>query len=667
MTRRSRLDIRSSLSADGGIPSDGELARWPAIDVLALAPERRELYLRRERAIRLYLNGASDVEIRNSCQIGRGQAYRLLRERCLKQHPDGRIYGWRGLLPHLRTKAYERKVPLKPDAWGNGAVGALRWAFECPAGRGLEARLHERILGRRAELEASRMPRMAIFRWFLAEMRERGFERRGEWPFNVDRRGYVTIGTYIDSVLAENPARARQIAGGNEAVRKSRTGDGTRRPELLPFERVECDAHKLDARMLVLVPSPHGGTAPRMIHRVWVIALIEVTSRAVLGYHLCLRRECSADDVLRAIRSALVPWTPRELQFGTDVYVPGAGLPSFLMPELTGACWNQFSVDGALANICGRVEDVLREVVGARIVKPQDPASFSCRRSKDDRPYIESFFGRLAIGGFHRLSITTGSSPADKRGNEPEAATFATQFQLEYARELLDTLIANYNATPHSGLGYRSPLEQLQQLLANDSNAIRTADQDAVRRMVCMRKLCLLQGGLKSGRRPYFNFGNARYSAEWLALRTDLFGQSFWLQLDNEDDARFATVSNRQGLFLGVVRAAPPWHRTPHSLYVRSAIRTLEKRRLLHLSDSSDAVEALIKYAESSPKGKLPVHPAYLEARRILQQHAETLVGQSMVHLAQNADGPTQNSTPDAVTPSDRVAELPPLRKAQQW
>lgn len=664
MTRRSRLDIRGSLSADGGVPSDGELAGWPTVDVLALAPERQELYLRREQAIRLYLNGASDIEIRAACHFGRAQAYRLLRERCLKQHPDGRIYGWRGLLPHSRTKAYERKIAVKPDAWGNGAVGALQWAFECPSGHGLEERLRGRILGKRAELEASRMPRMAIFRWFLAEMRERGFERRDEWPFNVDRRGYVTISIYIDSVLAENPSRARQVTGGNEAVRKARTGDGTRRPELPPFERVECDAHKLDARMLVLVPSPHGGTEPRMIHRVWVIVLIEVTSRAVLGYRLCLRRECSAEDVLRAIRSALVPWRPHELQFSEDAYVSGAGLPSFLMPQLTGACWNEFSVDGALANVCARVEHVLREVVGARIVKPQDPASFSCRRSKDDRPYIESFFRRLASGGFHRLSITTGSSPVDKRANDSEAATFATQFQLEYAQELLDTLIANYNATPHSGLGYRSPLEQLQHLLRSDSTLVRIADQSAVHRMVCARKLCTLQGGLKSGRRPYFNFANARYSAEWLALRVDLLGDSFWLQLENEDDARFATVSNPQGNFLGVVRAAPPWHRTPHSLYVRSAIRTLEKRRLLHLSDSSDAVEALIKYAESSPHGKLPVHPAYLEARRILQQHAESLVGQSMISHARHCNDDNSHS-PEAS--QDRGSGLPPLRRAQQW
>ncbi|SCU77917.1 hypothetical protein CNECB9_3760095 [Cupriavidus necator] len=99
--------------------------------------------------------------------------------------------------------------------------------------------------------------------------------------------------------------------------------------------------------------------------------------------------------------------------------------------------------------------------------------------------------------------------------------------------------------------------------MAEGMSPPRTADPAAVRRMVGVRKLCTLLGGVKSGRRPHFNFGNARYSAEWLCLRTDLLGQAFWLHLDNEDDARYAAVSTQQGLFLGVVRAAPPL--APHA------------------------------------------------------------------------------------------------------
>ena len=197
----------------------------------------------------------------------------------------------------------------------------------------------------------------------------------------------------------------------------------------------------------------------------------------------------------------------------------------------------------------------------------------------------------------------------------------ATAFQLEYAEELLDTLIANYNATPHSGLGYRSPLAQLQ-FRVPPTQALRRADPDAVKRMVGVRRQCTVLGGATTGRRPYFNFANARYSAEWLVLRTDLLGKPLWLQIEDEDDARFATVSDGKGLFLGVVRAAPPWHQTPHSLFVRESIRALERRRLMHLSARCDAVEELVRFAEAND-GKLPVHPAYLEVRRILTSQAQ--------------------------------------------
>ncbi len=80
-----------------------------------------------------------------------------------------------------------------------------------------------------------------------------GYEQRGEWPFNVERLGYVTVCAYIAKVLAQNPARQREILVGQDAVRKARAGDGVHRPKLQVFGRVECDAHTLDARMVVMV------------------------------------------------------------------------------------------------------------------------------------------------------------------------------------------------------------------------------------------------------------------------------------------------------------------------------------------------------------------------------------------------------------------------------
>lgn len=520
-----------------------------------------------------------------------------------------------------------------------------------------------------------------MFLWFIRELRQAGLEARQQWPFNVEKLGYVTICKFIDRVMNENPRRKRELLGGEEAQRKAKAGDGTGRPDLKAFDRVECDAHKLDARMIVQIPSPHGGYVERVIHRLWVVVIIEVATRVVLGYRLSLRRECGAEDVLRAIKSALTRWQPRELQFSGHAYDEDAGVPSARHERYVGACWDEFSVDGAMANICGQVEAQLRDVVGARLLKPQDPTSFSCRRSKDDRPFVESFFKRLASGGFHRLSSTTGSKPQDKRGGDPDRAAVETKFQLEYAEELLDTFIANYNATPHSGLSYRSPLEQLDFETTRRSAKIRIADPWDVKRLVGLRKLCTVLGGTDTGRRPHFNFANARYSAEWLCLRTDLVGKLLWVQVEDEDDARYAMVSTRDGQFLGAVRAAPPWHLTPHTLYIRQSIRALEKRRHLHLSSSCDAVEELIRYAESSKNRRLPPHPAYLEALRVLRMHAEKLAGESMVTIARDSatpiseeknlgQRPGKKTVPEhapAPAPAEAKRELPAMQMAKTW
>ena len=147
------------------------------------------------------------------------------------------------------------------------------------------------------------------------------------------------------------------------------------------------------------------------------------------------------------------------------------------------------------------------------------------------------------------------------------------------------------------------------------------------------------------------------------------------MQIENEDDARLAIVSTVQGLILGSVRAAPPWHRTPHTLYMRTAIRALHRRRLIHLSSTCDAVEELIRFSESQPGSKLPPHPAYLEARRVLQQHVEQLEETAQPRLQPSTGALQQPGEPvaDAVaepapatTPQAR-SKLPAMQMAKVW
>ena len=670
MGKRRRIGARERLTSIARTELDTDA--WPDFDVGALTEKRRKLFLRRKQGILLYLQGASEDDIKAETGFGRGSIHRLITERCLVTHEDGRLYGWRGINPHQRIKAYIRRKPLEPDPWGMGTVGALQLFFSTEKGSKLKDRFINQILKKnRSHFESHRQPKQDLILWFLEEAGKLTPDAGSKWPFTVAKQGQVTIGAFINKVLAENPQEARAILGGPEVVKKAKAGDGTNRPHLPLYRRVECDGHKLDVRCTVLVPSHDGRLEPVLVHRLWVIVIIEVRSRCVLGYFLSLRREPSADDVIGAIKFALQPWRPKPLQFSLDKgYSSGAGFPGGFDPKLVSACWDEFSVDGALANVCQRVRHILKDVVDANLVCPQDSDSYSSRRSLDDRPFIETFFRQIA-SILKKLSMSTGSKPSERRGRDPEEEAIKSGFQLEYLHELLEVTLANYNATPHSSLGYRSPLSQLLFLASKSENYIRQADPALVRRLLCRRKLCPVLASSNGLTGIHVNFFNAEYSSEWLQSRLELVGKLLWVSAEDEDDVRLVSVSTEDGEDLGFMNAAPPWNHSPHSLYVRSAIRSLSNRKLIHLSRNTCPVIQLIDYAENSPNRKLAPHPAYLEARRIMQVTAERLVGESMVERARRG-APSASNAPDFDTarpanPSDApVNQARPIQAREQ-
>lgn len=618
-----------------------DLSNWPTVDEGILPAVKLKTFLARKRAVELFLRGSSAKSIQANTGMTKDYTRRLIRQRCVKTHPDGRLFGWRGLVPSEPTRGYVRHRKVKVDIWGKGASGALGATFEICAKENLQARFEAQILKiakqadrgpNKESLREIKRAKQSLHRWFLGELRKLQFELKREWPFNTEQLGYVTICKYIDKVLNEHPRAKVFHEGGADAVKKMKTGDGADRPPLKPFQRVECDAHKKDGRFIILVPSPDGTYVERLVRRLWVVVILEVVTRAVLGYFLSMRREVNADDVLSAVKCALTEWKKRPISFADNAYHPNAGFPSSTNKEFVGACWDEFSVDGALAETCKRVEDKLETVVGAKIISPY--TSFSARRSKDDRPYIESFFRTLEENGLQRLSISTGGKTTDKKGRDPAKSAISARFQLEYAEELLDVLIANYNATPHTSMPNRSPLQALEFQLVSGRLQPRHADPHEVEMLLSRRVLCRVVGGGETGRRPYVNYGNARYSSDILGKRYDLVGQYIWIVQHMEMDARFVLASTEEGVDLGILRAAPPWHRTPHSLFVRRTCIAMARKRLIYLTNNTDPIEQLIAYSESSEAKKLPPHPAYLEARHILTRYAEELEGQSMLEVA---------------------------------
>jgi len=642
-----------------------DLDKWPCPDEGAFAEDQRALYLNRKKAVKLYVGGSSAKTIVDNCGFTLSHVYRLITERCLCPHPDGLVYGWRALVPNLHIKPYRRQRLVKPNESGHGASGALQAVLDQHPE--LRKAFEKRILASCPpnKLGAVKRPRQAHWKWFLDELRKLGYEQQDKWPFNTQNNGYVSICNYMNAVLDANPQQAARVLGGEDAGKKLIAGDGVGRPVTQAFQPVEMDAHKIDGRFCVMMPTLTGGHIPKIIHRIWVIVIIDVFSRAVLGYYLSLGIEVSKDDVMRTLKMALTRWQRRSLTFSDKAYHEGSGLPSGLFDHYVGVCWDETSVDGALAETCKHVESALRDTVGSVLITPK--MGFSSRRSKDDRPFIEAFFRTLGTYGFQKLSNTTGSKPEEKQGRNPDEIALTSQFQLEYAEELLDVLIANYNAMPHTGLGYRSPLEYLRFVCASPGTVLRHADPNAVKGLLSYRKKCRVNGDLKQGRKPYVHFEGARYTNETLQQRFDLVGGYVWVVNHLEDDARVAQASTLEGQPLGILRAAPPWHKLPHSLKVRKAINTATRKRLFALSNQVDAVEAFLDFYETQADKKLPVHPAYLEARRILAQQAVLNRGDTVLDNAlakvDITENPTKTLKPEKQGAMDSD-NLPPRRMA---
>jgi transposase InsO family protein len=142
------------------------------------------------------------------------------------------------------------------------------------------------------------------------------------------------------------------------------------------------------------------------IERVWLLAAIDVGSRAILGYTLCLRREYSRYDVIRTFEKALTPAVPPTNTIADLELLQSGGFVSTTFPETAYACWRTIRFDNARAHLAADSLDVACELLGCTVdVGPAyDP---------NDRPFIERFFGTVAVRLIHRLPGTTGSNSDD--------------------------------------------------------------------------------------------------------------------------------------------------------------------------------------------------------------------------------------------------------------
>lgn len=114
----------------------------------------------------------------------------------------------------------------------------------------------------------------------------------------------------------------------------------------------------------MVVRDPLGFDHEFEIERVWLLVIIDICTRAVLGYHLVLASEYSRYDVIKTIEKALEPHRTYHFTLPGLGYGPHGGFPSQQLPELAYATWEWMRLDNAKANLAQETLSALCEFVG---------------------------------------------------------------------------------------------------------------------------------------------------------------------------------------------------------------------------------------------------------------------------------------------------------------
>jgi putative transposase len=571
---------------------------WPTIDESMLTDELKLIVNPRAGAVQDYVAGRPLDEILEKHGKRLPEVIRLTK-RCVQIHPDGRIWGFRALLPFKHLKQYERGALVQRRTLDekSGCSGALLQLFDLhPNVRETVDNLY--LKQRKKDLvHESRIPLKSIHKRFLDICRAEGVMSE-QYPFCVKNLGRIALFRYLQRLESTQQQLAAAARFGKAAARKLRASASAGQDSVItyPYQQVQCDGHRIDLMCVIDVPSPHGGVEKRVLSRFWILCIIDVLTRAILGYWLCLRREYNANDVLRCIKNSIVPWKPKTFTIPNLRYPSTAGFPSGVIPKAEYALWDDLLYDNAKANLSDRTRQKLLDLVGCEINAGQI-------ENPDRRAIIERFFRTLEENGYHRIPSTTGSKPSDPRRQKPEQTAVALNIKFEHLQELTDVVIARYNGTPHSALGGRSPLEQLRYFTDRDDFLLRTVPERNRNDLTLFNfnTTRVVRGNVEKGTAPYIEYLGVRYRSEVLVRTPELIGVRLDLSI-NPDDLRSITTYLPDGSELGLLIAHGFWGRTPHTIEMRDGILDLKNRQLISYTEDQDAIHIYMDHLEAEKR-----------------------------------------------------------------
>lgn len=545
-------DQKQRFSRSGLLQQGVKFEDWPTPELRAFPEEIRGRIQDRISALKaFFLQGASCQEIQNRYGVAKSSLY-LMIEKAVQFDDEEEYIGYRAAIFQYRVKPNERHLHLTEkgsDQEASGDAGIFSQLLHHYPELDSLIRRYASLYKTRQEGGTRRL--VDFHNGFLTKCKELGI-CAPQYPFTREGKAQRSFARHLHR-------KAKEIAAEKRAQARS-VEDLALLPPIEPLQEVELDGHSLDIRLTVREVDTYGLTCVTEILMLWVILVIDVFTRCVLGYSLALGKNYDQTDLLTAIYNSLAPHKrPATVISGLPYKVKG-GFPSEKNPELAWGCGLIYKLDNAMSHKAKDVEAKLRDVVGCI-------ADFGPPHRPNERAIVETFFHYLVDNFSHRVIGTTGARPKDEiiKRLAPKGGDLTLLMSVEELHQALDVVLSDYNGRPHAGITPHSPLQLFLRSVEEREIVfpkLRVENHD-IRKFTCRTVMVKVQqDGPQSA---FINFKGARYRN--LPVLSFSVGDEVMIEWDPMNIS-YLRVYDKKGLYLGEVFPPSLWS-SPHSEKLR--------------------------------------------------------------------------------------------------
>lgn len=532
---------------------------WEDIHTELLDDDQKEIFCKRKQAVDMYIDDFPMDKITNITGILR-QKISVLVGKCIQIDPNtGRQYGYSALLHYKRLNVQSSANKSST----HDKRGAFAYLIVTHPSLGLF--IEKNYFGLVKSSLEKQVSINNLYHKFLEECRKLGIQDY-EYPFSTADKARRTFYAYVRRLEKNNSDELMKRTNKNVQQKYLSTGIGNRmRPfPLAPFSVVQIDGHKIDMLYSVEVINKHGEIIRMPAMRMWLIAVIDVATRTILGYSLTANENYNQMDILRAIRNVIIPKSPIHFTLRGLAYPDNYGYPSLAIPATEWAMPNIIMLDNAKAHLAENVIEKLSTGLYCTL-------NFGSVATPETRGIVERVFKTLEESGYHRLVSTTGSNINDIRRTNAEKDSVKYQITYDDIAQLTEYFIAVYNNSSHSSLDNQTPLECMHRRIMEAGMQPCIADttmKQRVYELTNVTEIKTIRGSVKGGKRPYITYKGTEYRNDILSQSMGLIGQKLIIEVNPDD------ISNVRGYFqdgteLGILTAVGEWGRKKHSLKTR--------------------------------------------------------------------------------------------------